>query len=98
MDITLLTGTTCPVDGLSIRGRLWRGYRINKRSMRSTDTPGLGWQPRECPECRHPVAADSFETVAIDPTDLARIEAYRRKRWPALAPALPDTTSGETRT
>jgi hypothetical protein len=96
MEVTLLTRATCPIDGCCVRGLLFRGFRISKRSMRSTSSPGLAWLPRECPECRHPMAAEDFAPAGLDPKSLVEVEAYRLRRWPELSAALPDTTPGET--
>jgi hypothetical protein len=57
--------------------------RINKRSMRTTDS-GLGLLPRACRECETPLDG-RVDQVSVHGDSLQRINAYRvRRGWPEL--------------
>lgn len=76
---------TCPACGTEAKGVLVNTYRVNKGSLRSTGA-GLGLLPGKC-ECGQQFDDDTLSRVTLQPDDLERVNAPRRKKgwpeWPA---------------
>lgn len=77
--LSLVYSFTCPACGCKARGVMVRTFRINKGSLRSTDTAGLGFVPRTCDECRSPMPT-TYDAVTLHEDDRAKVNAYRAKR------------------
>jgi hypothetical protein len=76
-------GLPCVVCRLRPRGVELVSVRINRRSLRTLGLT-LGASPWVCDECRTPLRDDAGVTVRrwLDPTDAAKVAAYRARRWP----------------
>jgi hypothetical protein len=83
MDVILTARVPCVICGHRRRAFSFVSARVNKRSMRGTSH--LTWRPGRCDECGFDDKSPAPETGwRIVPDDLAKIRAYRLKRWPEL--------------
>lgn len=83
MTVTFELRQRCVVCGNRQRGFMVRTVRVNKRSIRSTDTGGIGAVFDPCVECGHPNGREGFVYAGLDRKSHARVDDYRARRWPA---------------
>lgn len=83
MTVTFELRQRCVVCGYHQRGFMVRTVRVNKRSLRSTDTTGLGALMDPCMECGTENGREGFAYVGLDPRSQVKVEAYRARRWVA---------------
>jgi predicted Zn-ribbon and HTH transcriptional regulator len=84
MMITLVAHDPCALCGYVREGFMVSTVRINKRSMRSYGQ-NLRVLPGKCRECGWVAPWPLKVKLRPAADDLAKIEAYRLRRWPELA-------------
>jgi len=86
--VTLIAQDPCGACGYVRHGVMVSTVRVNKRSMRTYGT-NLIMLPDRCQECgvtsKWPSVIDRWRLV---PDDAEKVQAYRLRRWPALAAEL----------
>lgn len=83
MTVTFELRQRCVVCGNAQRGFMVRTIRVNKRSLRSTDTGGIGALVDPCVECGHRNGRQGFHYAGLAPKDQAKVAEYRARRWDA---------------
>ena len=87
MIVNLETRVTCPAPGCGhkIRYTSVAAIRVNKRSLRTTDTGGrIGWLEHwRCPGCGEVLPRDLLdrEPYKLSGEDAAKVAAYRLAKW-----------------
>lgn len=85
MLVSMIYTFPCPTCGHIEHGAMVRQVVVNKHSIRTkTGDIGLGFIPRECRECKGPLAGQP-DRMDFAPEDQVRINDWRTKRgWGPL--------------
>jgi hypothetical protein len=75
---TIITFATCPACGYRNSGIDTGTARPTMRTLTFQRT--LGWRPRACGECTHPLHVDLYEASHLNAETTARLDAWRDRQ------------------